>query len=81
MKKLLVLFLLVVALSVAPPGFLATQTQDRYNAAVTQLQAAGYRVVEQTYARAGSRRDARLQLEIPVPEGRPARLRAAARGW
>jgi uncharacterized protein YdgA (DUF945 family) len=72
MKKLLALFLLVVALSVAAPGFLATQTQDRYNAAVTQLQAAGYRVVEQTYARGWFTSDARLQLEIPVPEGRPA---------
>ena len=69
MKKLLALFVLIVAVSVAAPGLLATQTQERYNAAVAQLQAAGYRVVEQTYARGWFTSDARLQLEIPLPEG------------
>lgn len=72
MKKLLALFLLIVAASVAAPGFLGMQAEERYDAAVAQLRAAGYRVVDETYARGWFRSDARLQLEFPLPEGRAA---------
>lgn len=72
MKKLLVLFLLIVALSVAAPGLLGMQAEERYDAVVAQLRAAGYRVVDDTYARGWFRSDARLQLEVPLPEGRAA---------
>jgi uncharacterized protein YdgA (DUF945 family) len=70
MKKLLALFLLIVALSVAAPGFLGMQTEQRYNAVVNQLQAAGYRVIDRTYARGWFTANARLQVELPLPEGR-----------
>jgi uncharacterized protein YdgA (DUF945 family) len=69
MKKLLWLLLLIVAISVAAPGLLGMQAEERYNAAVTQLQAAGYRVVDRTYARGWFTSSARLQLETPLPEG------------
>lgn len=72
MKKLLALFVLIVAASAAAPGLLATRTQERYDAAVAQLEASGYRIVDSTYARGWFTADARLQLEIPVPEGRVA---------
>ena len=72
MKKLLALFLLIVALSVAAPGFLGMQAEARYDAVVAQLQAAGYRVVDRTYARGWFSSSARLQLEVPLPEGRAA---------
>lgn len=72
MKKLLALFVLIVAASAVAPGLLATPTQHRYEAAVAQLEAAGYRVVEQTYARGWFTADARLQLELALPEGRAA---------
>jgi len=72
MKKLLALFLLIVALSVAAPGFLGMQAEARYDAVVAQLQAAGYRVADRTYARGWFSSSARLQLEVPLPEGRAA---------
>lgn len=70
MKKLLALFLLIVALSVAAPGFLGMQAEARYDAVVTQLQAAGYRVADRTYARGWFTSSARLQLEVPLPADR-----------
>jgi uncharacterized protein YdgA (DUF945 family) len=74
MKKLLALFLLIVAVSVAAPGFLGTQAEARYNAVVNQLQAAGYRILDRTYARGWFTSDARLQVELPLPEGRASEV-------
>jgi uncharacterized protein YdgA (DUF945 family) len=68
MKKLLALFLLIVALSIAAPGILGMQAESRYDAVVAQLQAAGYRVADRTYARGWFSSSARLQLEVPLPE-------------
>jgi uncharacterized protein YdgA (DUF945 family) len=68
MKKLLWLFLLIVALSLAAPGFLGMEAEGHYNAVVAQLQNAGYRVTDRTYARGWFTSDARLQLELPVPQ-------------
>jgi len=48
------------------------QAEARYDAVVAQLQAAGYRVVDRTYARGWFSSSARLQLEVPLPEGRAA---------
>jgi len=71
MKKLLALFLLIVALSVAAPGFLGMQAEARYDAVVAQLQAAGYRVADRTYARGWFSSSARLQLEVRCPRAAP----------
>ena len=84
MKKLLALFLLIVALSVAAPGFLGMQAEARYDAVVTQLQAAGYRVADRTYARGWFTSSARLQLEVPLPadratDGTPPRVMVKTR--
>ena len=68
MKKLLLLFLLIVAVSAAAPGFLGMQAERRYAAAVHQLEAAGYRVAQRTYARGWFTSNARLQLEAPLPD-------------
>ena len=68
MKKLLWLFLLIVAISVAAPGFLGMQAEGHYKAVVRQLEDAGYHIADHTYARGWFSSDARLQLELPVPE-------------
>jgi len=72
MKKLLVLFLLIVAASAAAPGFLGMQAEKRYDALVNELQAAGYRITDRNYARGWFSSDARLQVELPLPQGEDA---------
>ena len=72
MKKLVLLFLLIVAASSAAPGFLGMQAEHRYDALVNELQAAGYRITDRNYARGWFSSDARLQVELPVPQDEDA---------
>ncbi|MCU0254940.1 MAG: YdgA family protein [Acidobacteria bacterium] len=65
-KRLLWLFGVIVAASAAAPGFVGIQAQRDYDALVAQLQSAGYRLEEQSYARGWFRSEARLRLALPA---------------
>jgi uncharacterized protein YdgA (DUF945 family) len=64
-KRLLWLFGVIVAASAAAPGFVGIQAQRDYESLVAQLESAGYRVGERTYARGWFRSEARLRVELP----------------
>jgi uncharacterized protein YdgA (DUF945 family) len=65
-KRLFWLFGVIVAGSAAAPGFVGIQAQRDYDALVSQLEAAGYRLEEQSYARGWFRSEARLRLALPA---------------
>ncbi len=75
-KRLLWLFGVIVAASAAAPGFVGIQAQRDYESLVAQLESAGYRVEEQSYARGWFRSEARMRLALPAPaaDGASAKL-------
>jgi uncharacterized protein YdgA (DUF945 family) len=61
------LFGLIVAASAATPGFVGIEAQRDYESLVAQLESAGYRLEEQSYARGWFRSEARLRVALPEP--------------
>lgn len=66
-KRLTILFGAIVALSAATPGLLGMQAERQYDRYVDQLEAAGYRVTERSYARGWFSSDASFTAALPIP--------------
>lgn len=66
-RRLTMLFGAIVALSAATPGLLGIQAQRQYDHYVDQLEGAGYRLTERSYARGWFGSDAAFTASLPVP--------------
>ncbi|MET0106879.1 MAG: DUF945 family protein, partial [Sedimenticola sp.] len=69
MKKFFVLFVLLVAVLLAIPGYVGYQAQARYQVLVDRLERSGFRVSKHVYQRGwfGATAESDFVLPIPAP--------------